>query len=87
MKQSEWIQGNPGNYGWPVLFELYDGYLRIEQNHPEPKIAFEPDAEIVLLSRKQVKELLKFLGARTGGVSPQGIKPKAPQPPLAGCKK
>ncbi|KKN83833.1 hypothetical protein LCGC14_0294860 [marine sediment metagenome] len=63
MKQSEYIQGTEGNYHWPVRFELNGGYLRLEQSHTEPRLESEPSIEVVLLSQKQVKELLKFLDA------------------------
>lgn len=50
------IDGDKGNYGWAVRFDLSRGYLGINQ------YIFESDSDSrVLLSPKQVDGLLKFV--------------------------
>ena len=53
---SEYIEGSEGNYGWKVKFDKTTprGYIGITQ----PK---DGECERVLLSPKQVKELVKFI--------------------------
>lgn len=52
-RYSEKIPGEAGNYDWPARFDISGcGFLGISQNN-----------ERVLLSPKQVRELLKFIGA------------------------
>lgn len=54
---SEKINGNPGNHGWLVGFDVTDGYLGITQ--------FDGNTvgDRVLLSPTQVKELVRFVAA------------------------
>jgi hypothetical protein len=49
------IEGARGNYGWPVKYDLTDGYLGISQTE-DGKVK-----DRVLLSPKQVKELTEFV--------------------------
>lgn len=59
---SDEIAGSRGNYNWPVRFDMSGtGFLGISQfENGVPK-------ERVLLSPKQVKELLAFVRARQHG--------------------
>ena len=52
---SEKIKGDRANYGWPARFDITDGYVGITQ--------FEDDKvkDRVLLSPKQIQELLDFI--------------------------
>jgi hypothetical protein len=50
---SDWIDGARGNYDWPVRYDRTDGYLGISQ--------IEGGKDRVLLSPKQVQELIKFI--------------------------
>lgn len=53
---SEKIEGARGNYDWPARFDVTDGYIGITQYDGEAV------KDRVLLSPKQVKELLNFIG-------------------------
>lgn len=52
---SERILGAPRNYNWPVRFDMTDGCLGISQVEDDKVI------DRVLLSPKQVSELLTFI--------------------------
>jgi hypothetical protein len=52
---SEKFKGDKGNYGWPVSFDVTDGYIGISQTG-------DTETERVLLSPSQVKAMLLFLG-------------------------
>jgi hypothetical protein len=51
---SDVIEGASGNYNWPVTYDMSDGYLGITQTEGG-KVK-----DRVLLSPKQVKELIEF---------------------------
>lgn len=51
---SDQIAGARGNYNWPVRFDSTDGHLGITQTEGD-KVK-----DRVLLSPKQVQELIKF---------------------------
>jgi hypothetical protein len=55
-RYSEEIPGSRGNYDWGVRFDRHNGYLGINQWNDE-------GLERILLSPKQVKALLEFIGA------------------------
>ena len=57
IRYSRQIKGDRQNYHWPVTFDKNGSHLGITQKCND-------DIERVLLSRRQVVELLKFLGAR-----------------------
>jgi hypothetical protein len=57
---SERIKGERRNYNWPVRFDLTDGLLGITQ------LGDETVRDRVLLSPKQVQEMLKFLKSEHG---------------------
>lgn len=52
---SDKIDGERGNYGWPVRYDLTDGYVGITQTEGDVV------KDRVLLSPKQVKELTRFI--------------------------
>lgn len=54
---SDKIQGNPTNYDWPVSFDKTDGYVGITQLETDGSVK-----DRVLLSPKQMTELLRFVG-------------------------
>ena len=54
-RYSEMIEGDRGNFGWPVRFDVSGGYLGITQTE-DGKVK-----DRVLLSPKQVKEMLSLL--------------------------
>lgn len=55
---SDKIKGERGNYNWPVLYDMTDGFLRISQSDGD-KVK-----DCVLLSPKQVKALVDFVQKR-----------------------
>lgn len=58
MKYSEPIPGTKGNYNWSVRFDSNRGYLGISQTRE----ADVGGSQRILLSPKQVKALLAFVG-------------------------
>jgi len=58
---SEKIDGQRGNYNWPVRFDRTDGYIGISQTHETGEI------ERVLLSPNQVRALKEVLDKRWKG--------------------
>lgn len=52
------VPGARGNYEWPVRFDKSDGYVGINQ-YDGDKLT-----DRVLLSAKQVRELIAFVGKR-----------------------
>lgn len=54
-KYSEQVEGNTGNHKLPARFDMTDGYLGITQTEGDR-------TDRVLLSPKQVAELLAFVG-------------------------
>ncbi len=53
---SEDCEGNRRNYGWPVRYDVTDGYIGVTQMDGN-KVK-----DRVLLSPKQVKKLVEFIG-------------------------
>jgi hypothetical protein len=49
------VKGDCGNYGWPVNFDITDGYVGINQ------VREDGESDRVLLSPKQVAALAKFV--------------------------
>lgn len=66
---SKKIPGAPGNFQWPVNFDLTDGFLGIDQEHPSA------GDERVLLCPRQVAALLEFLREKKSGL----LHPPAPK--------
>jgi hypothetical protein len=61
---SETIPGDGENYHWPATFDYCDGYVGLTQSQSvkgEQEFV-ELAVQRVLLSRKQVRELLAFIG-------------------------
>jgi hypothetical protein len=60
MKYSKWIEGSENNHGWPARFDKDRGCVGISQTAEDGSSII---TDRVLLSPKQVRELLAFLGA------------------------
>ncbi len=60
IEYSEKIPGAKGNYGWPVRYDLTDGYLGISQYTGEAPM------DHVLLSPRQVLALVEFVQRKAG---------------------
>ena len=56
----EW-PGSYSNYDWSVQFDVTDGIVGISQMHNKPLAKGEPPLERVLLNRRQIVELIKFV--------------------------
>jgi len=55
IKYSDEIPGTTGNYGWPVRFDVHDGFIGISQTQDQ-------HSERIRLSPTQFKSLVKFAG-------------------------